>query len=160
MATAVPQSLWKCTPIGGYFFSFRLDRVFASCVGRIPPFVSHMTSRTAPASLAISMVLSVYSRSTRRPSKKCSRSKITLQPWSVRNLTESNIISKFFSGSTPKTFSAWALEAFPTSVTYSVSAFRSDCRCGSFSTLSFGFLVKPKATILAWARGTFFIRSK
>ncbi len=52
--------------------------------GSMPPLVSHMTTRSAPASSAVRTTEAVNAGSKRKPSKKCSQSTNTRRPSAVR----------------------------------------------------------------------------
>ena len=117
-ATPHPVSSWVCMP--NAVFGIRSRTVLTASLtsnGSDPPFVSHSTTRSAPASAAARRHSSAYFSSSRYPSKKCSASKMTRLPCATRCAIDSPIIARFSARVTFSTVSACAAELLPTSVT-------------------------------------------
>ncbi len=149
-ATAQPESSWQWIPRSA---SGRASRTIASavriCGGSEPPFVSHSTSRSAPASAAARRQSSAYPGSSPKPSKKCSASSSTRLPWETRNETEEPIIFKFSSRDTRTTFSTCSTDALPTSVHTGAKHSASTRSPSSSSAATSRRRVIPNATISA-----------
>src|SRR5579863_3435498 len=112
LATAQPESLWKCTPTCvSNSVTMRLTMRSASC-GSVPPLVSHSTSVSAPASAAARNTRSENSGFSPYPSKKCSASKNTRSPCERRNSTDSAAIATASSSVVRSASVACSCEAF------------------------------------------------
>ena len=84
--------------------------------GKVPPLVSQSTSQCAPARAAAASVASAYSRFARKPSKKCSASKMTSSIFGRRKAMVSSIIARFSGSVVPSASVTWKSQDFPTMV--------------------------------------------
>ena len=159
-ATATSAPLCACTPTRHGTSATTVRTTSAKREGTVPPLVSQRATQSTPAPAAVFKHCSEYAWFEKKPSKKCSASKMTVRPLPLRKLIESCSIARFSSSVVSRMCSTcWSL-ALPTIVTTGVFASTRARRLGSESALPPARRVEPKAAILALRRRSSPARAK
>ena len=124
------------------------DTISYISAGKLPPFVSHRTTYSVPASCAVRITFIAYSLSALYPSKKCSASNMTFFPFLHKYSIDSLMIARFSSGVVPRISFICSFHAFPNITAVSALHSFSTRKPGSFSAVMPTFLVLPNEAIL------------